>query len=80
VRHVGFSPLVEPIEGARYGEPGFAPGWDHLADRGGWFEMIVTFGSTFAYVLLFADLHDSPLAVMCRAYCSSRDNQERLKL
>lgn len=56
VRTIGFSPLVEPIDGARYGEPGFVPGWDLLSDRGGWFEMIITFGSAFAYVLL---IHDS---------------------
>ncbi len=55
VRNIGFSPLIEPITGARYGESGFEPGWEYLADRGGWFEMIVTFGSTFAYVLFIAD-------------------------
>lgn len=35
IRHVGFSPLVEPIDGARYGTPGFHPHWDWLADHGG---------------------------------------------
>lgn len=52
LRAIGFSPLMEPIDGTRFGEPGFQPGWDWLKEHDGWFEMIVTFGSTFAYVLL----------------------------
>ena len=74
IRHIGFSPLVEPIEGARYGRPGFAPGWDFLSNRGGWFEMIVTFGSAFAYVLLIADRAGVPsdLLDMCREHAEHR--------
>ncbi len=67
VRHVGFSPLVEPIEGARYGELAFQPFWDLLADRGGWYEMIVTFGSAFAHVLLI-EHRDDALGELCREY------------
>ncbi len=72
VRHVGFSPLVDPIDGQRWPDPNFQPGWDFLADRGGWFEMIVTFGSTFAYVLLIADADgtDLNLRSMCKAHLS----------
>ena len=34
VREVGFSPLVEPIDGARFGSEGFVVFWDHLnSDR-----------------------------------------------
>ena len=74
MRHIGFSPLVDPISGARHGEPGFQPGWDWLEKRDGWYEMIVTFGSTFAYVLLIADAtgHPSKLLIMCREYASGR--------
>ncbi len=70
IRHVGFSPLVEPIDGIRFGQQGFHPFWDWLTDHGGWFEMIVTFGSTFAYVLLIAgDRSNCPaLAEMCQRY------------
>ena len=67
VLHVSFSPLVEPITGVRFGEPGFHPGWDWLGDHGGWFEMIVTFGSTFAYVLLVKDRTDD-LGILCKQY------------
>lgn len=70
VRHVGFSPLVEPIEGHRFGSIGFQPFWDWLADRGGYFEMIVTFGSIFAYILLIPDRDDilTDLRAICRRY------------
>jgi len=70
IRHVGFSPLVEPIDGRRFGEPGFHPHWDWLTDQNGWFEMIVTFGSTFAYVLLIQDSEGVPsdITTLCRTY------------
>lgn len=70
IRHVGFSPLVEPIDNARFGEPGFHPFWDHLATRAEWYEMIVTFGSTFAYVLLIEDADGvlPELRALCRCY------------
>lgn len=67
VRHVGFSPMIEPIDGKRFEHEGFHPFWDWLADHGGWFEMIVTFGSTFAYVLFIADGQDE-LQRMCRRF------------
>ncbi|OQW74775.1 MAG: hypothetical protein BVN32_12545 [Proteobacteria bacterium ST_bin14] len=70
IRHVGFSPLVEPIDGARFGSAGFQPAWDWLGKHLGWYEMIVTFGSTFAYVLFIRDADgvDSELLLMCRHY------------
>jgi hypothetical protein len=70
VRHVGFSPLVAPIDGARFGGAGFHPHWDYLADVGGWFELIETFGSTFAYVLLIQNAEGVPrdLLALCRRY------------
>lgn len=69
VRVVGFSPMVEPIDGGQFGDPGFQPGWDLLMEHDGWFEMIYTFGSTFACILLvekggtIADLVQSYSAV-----------------
>jgi hypothetical protein len=70
IRHVGFTPLIEPIEGARFRGAGFLPHWDWLADHDGIFEMIVTFGSTFAYVLLIRDAAGVPsdLLALCRRY------------
>jgi hypothetical protein len=70
VAQIGFSPLMEPIEGAPFGSPLFHPFWDWLADRSGWFEMIISFGSAFAYVLLIKDdVHlDARLLALCREY------------
>lgn len=73
VRHVGFSPLIEPIDGARFGATTFSPYWDYLADHDGWFELIFTFGSTFAYILFVQDTDDVPadLLDLCRVYAST---------
>lgn len=70
IRCVGFSPLVEPIDCVRFGEIAFHPFWDWLAYRDGWYEMIVTFGSTFAYHLLVCDVEGTltELRSMCRTY------------
>ena len=70
IRHVGFSPLVEPIDGKRFGALGFHKHWDWLGRHDGWFEMIVTFGSTFAYVLFIPDREMIPeeLLKLCREY------------
>lgn len=72
VRAIGLSPLVEPINGARFGEEGFWPHWDWLRDHGGWFEMVITFGSAFAYVLLIADGVGvvAELRELCRSFTS----------
>lgn len=74
VRHVGFSPLVEPIDGARFGTAGFQPFWDWLVDRTGCFELSISFGSTFAYVLLIQDAEGvlPDLLALCRRYAGGR--------
>lgn len=73
VRAVGFSPLVEPIDGARFGEPGFHPWWDWLQRHDGWFEMIVTFGSTFGLIILVAEPrdHTDPLSLLCQQFSAN---------
>jgi hypothetical protein len=70
VRHVGFSPLVEPMDGIRFGQEGFAPFWDWLVRHEGWFELSISFGSTFAYVLFIRDGGgvDPELLRLCRYY------------
>jgi len=73
IRHVGFSPLIEPIDGIRFGQSGFRPHWDLMVDRGGWFELIETFGSAFAYVLLIQDAEGvvSEIRQLCLRYAGS---------
>jgi hypothetical protein len=78
VRHVGLSPLLDPVDGHRWPDPAFRPGWDAIADRGGWFELTFTFGSTFAYVLFIADNQKAPtkLSAMCRAFIDLEPDRE----
>jgi len=65
---LGFSPLVHPIDGTRFGEAGFQPYWDWLADCDRWFEMIVTIGNSgFAFVVLI-EHGTGAVADMCCAY------------
>lgn len=63
---LGFSPLVEPIEGVRYGEPGFEPYWAFLRRVGGWYELTHVVGTGFAYILLISTGCESELTTMCR--------------
>lgn len=67
IRIVGFSPLVEPVDGRRYGEEEWLPGWDWIIKHSGWYELTFSFGSAFAYVL-FVEItgdHASPLETLC---------------
>lgn len=68
IRHIGLSPLIEPIDGIRYGEPGFEPHWDWLMAHDGWFELAFSFGSTFGYVLLIANGIGGDLQRLCNFY------------
>lgn len=70
IREVGFSPLVEPIDGFRFGSPGFHPFWDWLIGHPGWWEMSVSFGSTFAYILFIqhGEGLEPELAALCAHY------------
>lgn len=70
IRHIGLSPLIEPMDNIRFGKPGFRPRWDWLAKHDGWFELIFTFGSTFAYVLFIEDdgRTRTEILEMCRHY------------
>jgi hypothetical protein len=70
IDQIGLSPLIEPMDGIRFGEPGFRPRWDYLAAHDGWYELIFTFGSTFAYILFIhkEDQTADPLQRLCHAY------------
>lgn len=72
VQEVGFSPLVSPIDGARFDEPGFEPFWDHLQREDGHYTLIQSFGSTFAYILIVPDADGMlpDLLRLCRQYAT----------
>ena len=71
IEALGFSPLVNPLDGLRHGMDGFALPFDYVADHGGWFELISTVGNDgFAFILFVRDRDgvDPELRAMCRAH------------
>lgn len=69
VEQLGYSPLEEPIDGARFGTEQFRPYWDHLVRHSGYYEMAISYGSTFATLILVDAEGTLPdLLAMCREY------------
>ena len=72
---IGFSPLVNPLDGKRYGSADFHPHWEGPIWRhDGWFELIVTVGNDgFAFILLIADADGvlPELLDLCRTHASA---------
>jgi hypothetical protein len=69
---LGFSPMVEPIDSTRFGTEGFRAYWDHLVRHDGWFELSITYGSTFATIILVEDADgvERELRRMCREFAA----------
>ena len=66
---IGWSPLVHPVEGYRYGTAEFVPYWAWLEYVGGWYELLHAVGNVgFAYVLLIEKATGTlpDLLAMCR--------------
>lgn len=63
IRRIGFSPLRSPDRP-----------YDYVADLGGWFEIIISAGGSFAWVLLVQDTEGvlPELRSMCRSGVSLR--------
>jgi hypothetical protein len=71
IEEVGFSLLLNPLDGARFGSADFHPWWDGLQRHDGWFELIVTVGNSgFAFVLFIQDAPgvDPDLLALCRSF------------
>jgi len=71
IDELGYSPLVNPLDGKRHGMEGFVLPFDYVEDHGGWFELIATVGNDgFAFVLFVRDREgvDPELLSMCRAH------------
>ena len=63
---LGFDPLLGPLND---GDEEFIPWWDWLEHRPGYFELLHTTGTEFAYFILVPDKGPdrSGLATLCRA-------------
>jgi len=71
IEELAFSPLINPLDGLRFGTDGFVLPFDYVEDHGGWFELIVTVGNDgFAFVLFVRNREgvDPELLGMCRAH------------
>lgn len=69
---LGWSPLVNPLNGQTYGADGWRPFHDYLADHGSWFEILVTAGNEAVFCLLVEDDDGTApeLLALCRTYAS----------
>jgi hypothetical protein len=66
---LGWSLLVNPVDGARFGEPAFTPSWEWIEDHGGWFEAVFIISDDGFGVSLFIQDHpetDPALLALCR--------------
>ena len=69
-RELGWSLLVNPVDGARFGEPAFTPSWEWIEDHGGWFEAVYILSDDGFGISLFVQDHpeaDAELLAMCRS-------------
>jgi hypothetical protein len=68
---VGYSPLVDPLSGKRFGDEGFVPSFDWLKLNGQHYELIETVSNDgFAFVLFIPDSQrtDPQLLQLCRTF------------
>jgi hypothetical protein len=68
-RELGWSLLVNPVDGARFGEPAFTPSWEWIEDHGGWFEAVYILSDDGFGISLFVQDHpatDPELLALCR--------------
>jgi hypothetical protein len=68
-RELGWSLLVNPVDGARFGQPAFTPSWEWIENHGGWFEAVYILSDDGFGISLFVQDHpatDAELLAMCR--------------
>ncbi len=52
---LGFSPLVNFVDGARYGQPGWTPSWESVERHSSWFELVFVLSDDgFGWVLFLS--------------------------
>ncbi|MEH6700312.1 hypothetical protein [Parasphingorhabdus sp.] len=67
---LGWSLLVNPVDGARFGDPAFTPSWEWIEDHGGWFEAVYILSDDGFGISLFVQDHpetDANILAMCRS-------------
>lgn len=72
---LGWSLLVNPADGARFGQPDFTPSWEWLEDHGGWFEAVYIISDDGFGISLFVQDHpdaDPELLALCREHAEPK--------
>jgi hypothetical protein len=72
-RELGFSPMVNFVDGARYPDPSFTPSWEHLVARGIWYDFVFALSdSGFGIILLVPERDgiEPALLELCRAFAA----------
>lgn len=72
---IGFSIFQNPVDGSRYGDPGWAPGWEWIEDHGFAYELcFIMDDSGFGHVVIIPNEQGvSPeLLNFCHSYASEQ--------
>lgn len=70
-QEIGFSPLVNRVDGERFPSADFTPSWEYITHHQGWHELVYVTGDDGSGVILFiedAEGTDSTLLALCRNY------------
>ena len=81
--HLGFSPLLNPVDQARFPEPDFTPFWEWIERHQGWFEMaFVMTDDGFGHVLFVQDEAgaDPVLLQLCRTFVDAASGNRGRRL
>ena len=76
----GYSPLVNPLDGSRFGSPSYVPPFDFLQQHGRWAELIQTISNDGWALVLFFDIGDGAdpaLRSLCREYVEEFEQGDR---
>lgn len=74
---LGFSPLVNFVDGARYPDPTFEPSWEHLVYRQGWYGFVFALSdSGFGINMLVPECNgiEPSLLRLCREYATNKQS------
>ncbi|TNE41647.1 MAG: hypothetical protein EP321_03235 [Sphingomonadales bacterium] len=71
INEIGFSPLVNMVDGERFPSSEFTPNWEWIALTDGWFEQVYVTCNDGSGVMIFIpddDRIDADLIALCRRY------------
>ena len=69
---LGWSLLVNPVDGARFGDPDFTPSWEWIEDHGDWYEAAYILSDDGFGISLFVEDTDSELLPLCREHANTK--------